>query len=178
MYSVGISVNGSCSLLVVGCRLSSTDCIDCLVLLSLVVVGSWVSGVAVGCCCWLLVVGCCCRWLLLVAGCRVLLSVVVVGSWLSGVAVVVVVSSWLSGVAVGGCCLFLVVGCLLSVFVVSSWLSGVAVSGSNLVLVVGCCCRLLLLVPDCRVLLVDFLCRGCHLVLPMSVPSSVYYTLP
>ncbi len=100
-----------CLLLVVGCWLSNPDCsflcvaVGCLflvpgcrVLLSVVVVDSWLSGVAVGSCCWFLVVECCCRWLLLVPGCRVLLSMVVVGSWLSGV-------------AVGGCCWFLVVGC-------------------------------------------------------------------
>jgi hypothetical protein len=67
-------------------------------------------------------------------------------------------------VSINGSCLLLVVGCrvltidfrVLLVVVVGSWLSGV---------VVGFCCR---------VLLVDFLCRGCHLVLPMSVPSSVH----
>jgi hypothetical protein len=63
----------------------------------------WLSGVAVGGCCWFLVVGCCCRWLMLVPGCRVLLSRVVVGSWLSGVAVYG--SCWFLGVV---CCLLIV----------------------------------------------------------------------
>ncbi len=53
--------------------------------LSVVVVGSWLSGDI----CWALAVAC--QWLLLAPGCRatvvvrwLLLSVVVVGSWLSG----------------------------------------------------------------------------------------------
>ncbi len=69
-------------LLVVGCRLSNcrvlvvVEVSGCRVLLSVVVVGSWLSGVAVVGCCLFLVVGCC----LLIVGCRSVLSLSVPSS--------------------------------------------------------------------------------------------------
>ncbi len=60
-WMTGVSVDSSCSLLVVRCRVSSADCFVWRVYLSMVVANSWLS--AVGCRVLIVLIhGCICRW--------------------------------------------------------------------------------------------------------------------